>query len=122
MREAVATHFEEQGGEWERCVQLCTDIGKMPVEDASVVWGEALSPYRPVARIVMGAQASWSDARARSVDAGLAFSPWHGLAAHPPLGGVMRVRKGAYEAAQRFRAARNQVGLSEPKAIVDIGL
>ncbi len=122
LREAVAAYFEEQGGEWELCVQLCTDIGKMPVEDASVVWDEKLSPYQPVARIVMGAQASWSDARAHSIDAGLAFSPWHGVAAHRPLGGVMRVRKGAYEAAQRFRAARNQVGLSEPKTIGDIGL
>ena len=122
LREAVARYFEEQGGEWELCVQLCADIGKMPVEDASVVWDETLSPYQPVARIVMGAQASWSDARTRSIDEGLAFSPWHGVAAHRPLGGVMRVRKGAYEAAQRFRAEKNQRALSEPKAIGDIGL
>ena len=122
LRDAVAAYFEEQGGEWELCVQLCTDIEKMPIEDASVAWDERLSPYRPVARLVMGAQASWSDARVHAIDEGLAFSPWHGVAAHRPLGGVMRVRKGAYEAAQRFRAARNQVGLSEPKAIGEIGL
>ena len=122
LRDAVAAYFEEQGGEWELCVQLCTDLGEMPIEDASVVWDEKLSPYVPVARIVMGAQASWSDARARSIDEGLAFSPWHGVAAHRPLGGVMRVRKGAYEAAQRFRAEKNQRALSEPKAIGDIGL
>lgn len=122
LRDAVAAYFEEQGGEWELCVQLCTDLGEMPIEDASVVWDEKRSPYRPVARIVMGAQASWSDARAASIDEGLAFNPWHGVAAHRPLGGVMRVRKGAYEAAQRFRAARNQRALSEPKAIGDIGL
>jgi hypothetical protein len=122
LRDAVAAYFEEQGGEWELCVQLCTDIGEMPIEDASVVWDEKLSPYVPVARIVMGAQASWSDARARSIDAGLAFNPWHGIAAHRPLGGVMRVRRGAYLAAQRFRAEKNQVALSEPKAISDIGL
>ena len=122
LRDAVAAYFEEQGGEWELCVQLCTDLSEMPIEDASVVWDEKLSPYAPVARIVMGAQASWSDARARSIDEGLAFSPWHGVAAHRPLGGVMRVRKGAYEAAQRFRAEKNQRALSEPKAIGEIGL
>ena len=122
LRDAVAAYFEEQGGEWELCVQLCTDVGEMPVEDASVVWDESLSPYRPVARLVMGAQASWSDARRQSIDEGLAFSPWHGVAAHRPLGSVMRVRKGAYEAAQRFRAAKNQRALSEPKAIADVGL
>jgi hypothetical protein len=122
LRDAVSGYFEAQGGEWELCVQLCTDIEKMPVEDASVVWDETLAPYVPVARIVAGAQASWSDARARASDERLAFSPWHGVAAHRPLGGVMRVRKGAYEAAQRFRAAKNQRALSEPKAIADIGL
>jgi hypothetical protein len=122
LRDAVATYFEEQGGEWELCVQLCTNIGDMPIEDASVVWDERLSPYVPVARIVAGAQASWSDARVRAIDEGLAFNPWHGVAAHRPLGGVMRVRRGAYLAAQRFRAEKNQVGLSEPKAIGDIVL
>ena len=122
LRDAVAAYFEEQGGEWELCVQLCTDIEKMPVEDASVVWDETLSPYVPVARLVAGAQASWSEAKAQASDQRLAFSPWHGVAAHRPLGGVMRVRKGAYEAAQAFRAARNQRPLSEPKAISDIGL
>ena len=122
LRDAVARYFEEQGGEWELCVQLCTDIAEMPVEDASVVWDEQASPYRPVARIVMGAQASWSDARASAIDEGLAFNPWHGVAAHRPLGGVMRVRRGAYLAAQRFRAEKNQRTLSEPKAIGDIGV
>ncbi len=122
LRDAVAAYFEEQGGEWELCVQLCTDLSEMPIEDASVAWDEKRSPYVPVARIVMGAQASWSDARTHSIDEGLAFSPWHGVAAHRPLGGVMRVRKGAYEAAQRFRAEKNQRALSEPKAIGDMGL
>ena len=122
LRDAVGAYFEEQGGEWELCVQLCTDLGEMPIEDASVVWDEKLSPYVPVARIVMGAQASWSDAKAEASDKRLAFNPWHGVAAHRPLGGVMRVRKGAYEAAQRFRAEKNQRALSEPKAIGDIGL
>lgn len=120
LRDAVAAHFEEQGGEWELCVQLCTDISEMPIEDASVVWDETASPYRPVARIVAGAQASWSEARAHAIDEGLSFNPWHGIAAHRPLGGVMRVRKGAYEAAARFRAEKNQRTLSEPKAIGDI--
>jgi hypothetical protein len=122
LRDAVAAYFEEQGGQWELCVQLCTDLGEMPIEDASVVWDEKLSPYVPVARIVMGAQASWSDTRAKSIDEGLAFSPWHGVAAHRPLGGVMRVRRDVYKAAQRFRAEKNQRTLSEPKTIVDIGL
>lgn len=35
QREALAAHFAGQGGEWELQVQLCTDLDRMPVEDAS---------------------------------------------------------------------------------------
>lgn len=51
LREAVASHFGSQGGEWELRVQLCTDFDKMPIEDASVAWQEDASPYIAVARI-----------------------------------------------------------------------
>jgi hypothetical protein len=122
LRGAVAAYFAGQGGEWELCVQLCTDIEKMPIEDASVVWDEKASPYVPVARLLLPSQPSYNDARARSIDEGLAYSPWHGIAAHRPLGSVMRLRREAYKAAQRFRAEKNQVALSEPKTIADVGV
>jgi hypothetical protein len=44
--------FETERAEWNVCIQLCTDLNKMPVEDASIEWPEALSPYVAVARIV----------------------------------------------------------------------
>lgn len=44
-----------------------------------------------------------STARAAAVDDGLSFSPWHGIAAHRPLGSVMRARKQAYEMSKRFQ-------------------
>ena len=80
------------------------------------------SPYVPVARLLVPSQPSWNAARARVIDEGLAFSPWHGIAAHRPLGSVMRLRRQAYENAQRFRAERNQRALSEPKAIGEMGI
>ncbi len=122
LRDAVCAYFAGQGGEWELCVQLCTDIESMPIEDASKVWEEAASPYLAVARIVVPSQPSWSDTRAFAIDEGLAFSPWHGIAAHRPLGSIMRLRRQAYAAAQRFRAEKNQRRLSEPKAIADVGI
>jgi hypothetical protein len=36
---------------------------------------------------------------------GMKFDPWSGLAAHRPLGEVMRARKAAYHASQLGRAA-----------------
>ena len=87
----------------------------MPVENAATVWPESESLYQTVARIRVKPQAAWSEARSRAVDDGLMFSPWHGLAAHRPLGGIMRSRKQAYEMGKRFRAERNGHTITEPR-------
>ena len=106
LRHAVMEHFRTTGGEWDVKVQLCTDIHKMPVENAHATWSEDESPYLPVGRITVKPQTAWSEARSKAVDDGLSFSPWHGLAAHQPLGSVMRARKRAYEMSAKFRADR----------------
>lgn len=103
LRASVSGFFAEHEGVWEVRVQLATDIAFMPVEDASMEWPEELSPFVAVARIVVPQQASWSAEREVEIDQGMAFSPWHGLAAHRPLGGVMRVRKPAYAQSAGFR-------------------
>jgi len=60
-----------------------------------------------VARIEAAAQESYSDAMVAEFDKGASFSPWHGLAAHQPLGAINRVRKAVYEASARFRLSKN---------------
>ena len=114
LRDAVVDFFASQGGEWDVQVQLCTDLEEMPIEDASVQWPEDRSPYVTVARLVCDAQPAWTEARARVVDDGLSFSPWHGIAAHQPLGNVMRTRKRAYEAAVAFRTSHGGTSIAEP--------
>jgi hypothetical protein len=117
LRELVAEHFAQRGGTWELRVQLCTNLEEMPIEDAKVVWPEERSPYVAVARIRVAPQPSWSEARADAVDDRMSFSPWHGVAAHRPIGSVMRVRKAAYEAARAFRESRNHQPVQEPRAL-----
>lgn len=107
LREAVINFFANQSAEWELRVQLCTDLESMPIEDSSIVWSEQLSPYIAVARITAKPQLAWSEARSKVVDDGMSFSPWHGIAAHRPIGSIMRVRKMAYAMSARFRAERN---------------
>ena len=114
LRAAVVDFFTTNGAEWEIRAQLCTDLAKMPVEDASVQWPEEDSPYVTVARIVAKPQSAWDAAKSAAIDDGLAFSPWHGLAAHRPLGSVMRARKQTYEMSKRFRAEHNHVTIEEP--------
>ncbi|KMO09877.1 catalase, partial [Methylobacterium platani JCM 14648] len=73
-----------------------------------------------VARIMVKPQTAWSEARSSAVDDSMSFSPWHGLAAHQPLGGIMRSRKRAYEMGKRFRAERNGCTIAEPREAIKL--
>ena len=121
LRAAIVRFFRENDGVWEVRAQLCTDLEKMPIENAAVVWSEKLSPYRRVALITVKPQVAWSETRASAVDDGMSFSPWHGVAAHRPLGGIMRARKAAYEMARMFRAERNSRVIQEPHEKMPFG-
>ena len=107
LREVIRDTIIEQGGTWELRVQLNTDLDTMPVEDASVEWDEKASPYRTVGRITIAPQLSLGTDVASVVDEQTFFSPWHGLAAHRPLGSVNRSRRQAYEMSAEFRAKFN---------------
>lgn len=119
LREAVVDFFGLNTAVWELRVQLCTDLESMPIEDSSIVWPEELSPYIAVARITVKPQVAWSEVRSNAVDDGMSFSPWHGIAAHKPIGSIMRVRKMAYELSARFRAERSGLPMVEPKHLKD---
>lgn len=114
LRDAINAHFAVHGGEWELRAQLCTDLETMPIEDASVEWPEAQSPFIAVARITVPPQPAWDAGRSAEMDEGLAFSPWHGLAAHRPLGSINRVRRAAYEGSAGARSARGRCPVDEP--------
>jgi hypothetical protein len=105
LREGMIAFFSTHGGEWEFCVQLCTDLGKMPVEDATVLWPTDESPYVGVARVKIPKQTAWSQQLSVEIDDQTAFNPWQGLEAHRPLGSVNRARKASYEMSVNFRHA-----------------
>lgn len=117
LREALCAHFRVHRGEWEVRVQLCTNLETMPLENASVAWPEDESAYRVVARIRVAPQTAWSAMREAAIDEGLAFSPWHCLAAHRPLGSVMRVRKAVYAALSAARLRTNGHVAGEPRTL-----
>jgi hypothetical protein len=117
IRDAVNAHFAQHGGNWELRVQLCTDIEAMPIEDASAVWPEDRSPFIPVARISVPAQPAWNEARSAAIDDGMSFSPWHALAAHRPLGSIMRARKVVYDVMSKVRARQNHLTIAEPVSL-----
>lgn len=117
LRNLVVDFFAHNSAEYELRIQLCTDLEKMPVEDASVEWDEKESPYIAVAKVVIPQQEAYSPARRVFVDEKLSFNPWHTLPAHRPLGSIQRVRVKVYEASTAFRHQMNQAPRVEPHSI-----
>jgi hypothetical protein len=115
LRDLVVEHFRDHGAEYELRAQLCTTVEDMPNEDASIEWPADRSPHQPVARLVLPAQAAYSHARRIYGDDVLSFSPWRGLAAHRPLGSIMRIRRAAYEQSSQFRHTLNVTPRVEPR-------
>ena len=120
IRGAVKRDLIEQGGTWELRVQLNTDLAAMPIEDPTVRWDEAASPFVTVATLVVAPQLAWETGVTEHVDDALSFSPWHGLAAHQPLGGVNRVRRGTYDFSADFRGRFNNCPMHEPRVLADL--
>ncbi len=107
LREELAAFLAEQGGTFELRVQLARDPERDPIEDASVPWPEDDNPYVAVATIEVPAQSAWTWDRAKLLDDETAFAPWHGIAAHRPLGGIMRARR-IYDELSGYRAELNR--------------
>lgn len=101
---------------WALCAQLCRDQETMPIEDASVEWPEEESPFVPVAHLHIARQIAWDDAESPAVEDRLAFSPWHALDAHRPLGALNRARKVVMAASREHRSSFNGCPFHEPGA------
>ncbi|TGE23658.1 catalase [Hymenobacter aquaticus] len=119
-RDILGAFFREQGAEYELRAQLCTNLDTMPVEDGSVEWPAADSPFQPIGRLVITAQESYSPARRVFGDDVLSFSPFHCLPAHQPLGSINRVRRLAYPSSSRFRHEQNAQPRREPRDISEL--
>ena len=107
LREETIEFFAKNSAEFELQVQLSVDAKKMPLEDPSMEWPEKLSPFIAVARLRIPPQVAWSEDKSKSIDDGMSFNPWHSLAAHRPLGAIMRGRKAVYPTSAEFRAKFN---------------
>lgn len=117
LRDLVVSFFRNHAAEYELRAQLCTNLERMPVEDASIRWSEDESQYQSIAKITIPAQEAFSPARRVNVDEVLSFNAWHCLPEHRPLGSIQRVRMKAYELSSRYRHELNQQPRVEPRSI-----
>ena len=117
FRHATVAFFREQDVVFELRAQLWTDAETQPIEDTSAEWSTDESAYRTVATIRLPRQDAYSSDRVRYFDEQLTFRPAHSLAAHRPLGGVMRARLQVYRALSAFRHGQNGIAEIDPQNI-----
>jgi hypothetical protein len=102
LEDAMRTRLSESEAVFDFMVQFHLDRRRTPIEDASVEWREADSPYVPLARIRIPSQPI-GPATAFACEQ-MAFNPWHCLPEHRPLGNMNRARREIYQAMAAFRA------------------
>jgi catalase len=85
-------------------LQFFVDEQRTPIEDASVDWPESVAPYADVGLLTLHRPNGSDEAFSAQVEQSV-FDPWQALAAHRPLGEVMRARKVTYFASQKERGA-----------------
>jgi len=114
LRESMAATLEKRDWEFDFLIQLQTDPRRMPIENAGIEWPEKLSPFLPVARIRVPAQAFTTPERTQ-LDQEFSFNPWHAVAEHRPLGNQNRARKVIYVELSKLRQRMNHDPHVEPK-------
>ena len=80
----------------------------LSVEDAMTEWKESNAPFYKVATLTIPRQEFDNPAQNQFCE-NLAFSPWHALPAHKPLGVSNRLRKVVYAQISQFRQQLNHV-------------
>ncbi len=83
--------------------QFFVDEQRTPIEDASREWLEADAPFVDLALLTVNPPPA-DEAAKRQAERSV-YDPWQALAAHRPLGEVMRARRIVYFASQQGRGA-----------------
>lgn len=91
--------------EFDFMVQLRNDDGNMGIENASSLWEEAQYPFIKVAKITISTpQTEINSESNKAYCEALAFTPWHSLPEHQPIGSINRLRKEVYQASTEHRS------------------
>ena len=106
LQQAVIDTLTESTARFDYAIQLQTDPHRMPIEDATVIWPEHLSPHQTVATLTIPPQAINPADQFQLADQ-LTYNPWHTLKEHRPLGNQNRARRTVYHQLAHLRQAAN---------------
>jgi hypothetical protein len=102
LRAAIKSHLQQAPACFDFAVQKQVDPDAMPIEDASVIWDELVSPFQTVATLTIENQDFDNPESLASCERS-SFNPWQSLAAHEPLGRMNEVRRLVYANAAKLR-------------------
>ena len=120
FRHAAVNFFRENEAVYELRAQHWTNAETQPIEDASIDWPIEESAYRTVATLRLPTQDAYSAARQRYFDEEMTFAPSNSLAAHQPLGSVMRARLQVYRALAAFRQHQNGIKAARQADVAEV--
>lgn len=113
LRQAMVASLDEGDIEFDIRIQMQTDPHLMPIENAGVLWPEALSPRVTVATLRLPRQ-KFDIPSQMEFAKKLSYNPWHTIAEHRPLGNQSRARKRMYLELSKLRHEMNAVPHYEP--------
>jgi catalase len=102
LRAAIKAHLQQEAACFQFGIQVQKDPEAMPIEDASVIWNEDVSPFQAVATITIRNQ-DFDNQESLAACERSSFNPWQSLAAHAPLGRMNAVRRLVYANAAKLR-------------------
>jgi len=80
------------------------------IENTSTTWAKdgisEIDQYQNVAKITISAPQDVSSEKAVQECEDLAFTPWHSLRAHQPIGGINRLRRSVYDSSAYHRLSK----------------
>ena len=96
--------------EFDFLVQVRSDNGDMGIENASSIWDEQRFPFIKVAKIIIPTPQTEADSAAnKAYCEALAFTPWHSMPEHQPIGSINRLRRDVYQTSAEHRTEEREV-------------
>lgn len=97
--------------EFDFMVQVRNDDGDaMGIENASSIWDKKQFPFIKIAKITVPTPQTEFNSEANKTQCeDMAFTPWHSLPEHQPIGSINRLRKQVYQSSAKHRSEEREV-------------
>lgn len=119
FRNTLVAELAERDHAFELQAQLNTDLTRMPVDNTSVEWPEALSPWVTIARVDLPRQDISGEDNLAAAD-GTSITPWRVREEHRPIGEIQRVREEVYRRSSVERHRINGQPRREPVSSAEL--